>query len=106
MILYLFVFTSTKLKGLLKLHAPISALLHVIKPLVTKPHIRLIASNNRMEGGDLNVAAFLLQRDQRQSRNVFRSNCVLSKSVSLEGDHVLDRFQPDWNMFQSIDCSG
>ena len=58
------------------------------------------------ESGELNVAAFMLQRDQRQARDLFRRNFVLSKSVSLEGDHVLDRFKPDWNRFQNVECKG
>ncbi|KAK2164503.1 hypothetical protein NP493_1413g00006 [Ridgeia piscesae] len=48
------------------------------------------------------IALKMYQRDRHRAQALFKHSPTLSKSASLEGDHLLHRFEPDWSKFEHV----
>ena len=52
------------------------------------------------------IALKMYQRDRHRAQALFKHSPTLSKSASLEGDHLLHRFEPDWSKFEHVYAHG
>ena len=70
---------------------------------------RYLSSEATSAVGDImseEVAYKMYQRDRQRAQMLFKHSPTLSKSASLEGDHFLHRFEPDWSKFEHVYAHG